>query len=225
MLLKALVGEGVDGGRKFASVVEDDEFARSFSEHYMMRDHTSLKQHNEMENLRGLHHALNNAAADSFEKYSKTDFDILQVRFSLLFVCVLTLHCMFLQENFRPVSQHLGRHHRALFECHTYMKKRYMQRNSEFVSLVSPRPGQQLTDEQQANPVLHVDVKKMVMLLLTYPNICRCIKHRQQELVDNVSELHPTLTSSSWLPQRPPADVVEARLVMDSAVIYSRRYV
>ena len=100
-----------------------------------------------------------------------------------------------------------------------------MQRNSEFVSLVTPQPGQQLTDEQQANHVLHVDVKKMVMLLLTYPNICRCIQHRQQELVDNVSELHPTLTSSSWLPQRPPADVVEARLVMDSAVIYSRWYV
>ena len=105
MLLKALVGEGVDGGRKFASVVEDDEFARSFSEHYMMRDHTSLKQHNEMENLRGLHHALNNAAADSFEKYSKTEYDILQVRFSLLFacaVCVLTLHLHFYRRIFVP---------------------------------------------------------------------------------------------------------------------------
>ena len=100
-----------------------------------------------------------------------------------------------------------------------------MKRNSEFVSLVSPRPGQQLTEQQKTNPALHVDVQQMVMLLLTYPNICRCITHRQQELVDNVSELHPTLTSSAWLPQRPPADVVEARLVMDSAVMYSRRYI
>ena len=105
------------------------------------------------------------------------------------------------------------------------MKKRYMERNSEFVSLVTPRPGQQLTEQQKANPALHVDVKQMVMLYLTYPNICRCIEHRHQELADNVNELHPRLTSSSWLPQRPPADVVEARLVMDSAVIYSRRYV
>ena len=89
MLLKALVGQGVEGGKKLASFVADDEFAQSFSETYMMQDHTSLKQHNEMTNLRGLHHALNNAAADSFEKYSKTEYDILQVCFSLLFACVV----------------------------------------------------------------------------------------------------------------------------------------
>ena len=86
MILKALVGEGVEGGKKLASVVKDDELARSFSATYMMQDHTSLKAHNETANLRGLHQALNNAAADSFEKYSKSEYDILQVRFSLLFM-------------------------------------------------------------------------------------------------------------------------------------------
>ena len=80
-------------------------------------------------------------------------------------------------------------------------------------------------EEQKLRPVLHVDVQKMVMLLLTYPNRRRCIEHRHQELADNVCELHPTLIPSSWLPQRPPKVVVESRLVMDSAVIYSRRYV
>ena len=88
MILKPFLGEGVEGGRKLASVVKDDEFAQSFSENYIMNDHTSLKQHNEMTNLRGLHDALNNAAADSFEQYSKTEYDILQVRFYLFLVFV-----------------------------------------------------------------------------------------------------------------------------------------
>jgi len=42
-----------------------------------------------MTNLGGLHDALNNAAADSFEKYSKTEYDILQVR--LVYVCLCCL--------------------------------------------------------------------------------------------------------------------------------------
>lgn len=150
--------------------------------------------------------ALNNGAADSFEDYSRREHDLLQ-------------------ENFRPVAKLLGVHGK-LFECHPYMKKRYMRRMSDFYDIISPRygtPMSQLNVTEKKFPTVHVDVAKYFQLLMKSDHLKRCVQARQEELEVNRREL--AADSAEWqrfLEVVRNDDVIEVRLVMDNAVMYSR---
>lgn len=91
---------------------------------------------------------------------------------------------------------------------------------SDFFDMVTPKPGDVLEGAAKKYPVVHVDAAKHLQLFMRYKSVQTCVQAREKEIAKNLKELGTAW--NPWLPKRPGANVIEARLMADAAVMYSR---